>query len=118
MENVDRTEVGMQYAVDNFAGNLEMKRGRWPIGALYLCAFVGSVLAHTLRAQSPITEYPIPTTASAPEGIAAGPDGQVWFVENDGNKIGRITLGFIREFVIPTPHSGPWAIAAGPDGNV
>jgi streptogramin lyase len=66
-----------------------------------------------------ITEYPIPTANSNPQGIATGPDGNLWFTEFTGNKIGRITLaGGITEFPIPTPNSGPRAITAGPDGNV
>jgi hypothetical protein len=35
------------------------------------------------------TEYAVPTAASNPVGIAAGPDGALWFTENNGNKIGR-----------------------------
>jgi streptogramin lyase len=36
---------------------------------------------------------------SAPEGIAAGPDGNMWFTESNGNRIGRITMnGVISEF--------------------
>jgi streptogramin lyase len=38
-----------------------------------------------------ITEYPIPTSASLPFGVTAGPDGALWFTEAEGNKIGRIT---------------------------
>jgi len=38
-----------------------------------------------------ITEYAIPTGSSSPEDIAAGPDGKLWFAENDGNKIGKIS---------------------------
>jgi streptogramin lyase len=40
-----------------------------------------------------ITEFAIPTHNSSPAGIAAGPDGSLWFTEADGNKIGRITSG-------------------------
>src|SRR6266581_2989335 len=50
-----------------------------------------------------ITEFPIPTASSIPIGIAAGPDGNLWFTEGGGNKIGRITTaGAITEFPIPT----------------
>jgi eukaryotic-like serine/threonine-protein kinase len=38
-----------------------------------------------------ITEFPVPTASSSPSGITAGPDGNLWFTEYDGNKIGRIT---------------------------
>ncbi len=65
-----------------------------------------------------ITEYTLPTPSSFPFGIAAGPDGNVWFTEFSGNKIGRITSsGSITEYVIPSGGS-PLGIAAGPDGNI
>ncbi len=37
-----------------------------------------------------ITEFALPTASSAPTGITAGPDGNLWFAELGGNKIGRI----------------------------
>jgi len=40
-----------------------------------------------------ITEFPVPTADSGPWAITAGPDGNLWFTEYDGNKIGRITPG-------------------------
>jgi len=36
-------------------------------------------------------EFPVPTASSQPAGITAGPDGNLWFAEQNGNKIGRIT---------------------------
>ena len=33
----------------------------------------------------------IPTASSRPEGITSGPDGNLWFTEEGGGKIGRIT---------------------------
>ncbi|GAA0707333.1 virginiamycin B lyase family protein [Dokdonella soli] len=66
-----------------------------------------------------IIEYPIPTANSAPRNITSGPDGNLWFTEADGNKIGKITPGgVITEFSIPTGASNPAGIAGGPDGNV
>jgi virginiamycin B lyase len=54
-----------------------------------------------------------------PRAIALGSDGNIWFGEFGGGKIGRITpQGVITEFPIPTPDSGPRALAAGPDGNI
>ena len=87
------------------------------VAALALC---GSGLA---TAQT-ITEFPIPTAASVPIGITAGPDSALWFVEAMGNKIGRITTGgAITEYPIPTTSpmgpmgtSLPQCIVAGPDG--
>jgi virginiamycin B lyase len=63
-----------------------------------------------------ITEYPVPTVNSDPAGIAAGPDGALWFTESI-NKIGRITTaGVITEYPMPTAGSSAYGIAAGPDG--
>ena len=64
-------------------------------------------------------EFAIPTAGSQPNGITAGPDGDLWFTETGGNKIGRITTaGSIAEFPVPTSGSFPRGIAAGPDGNL
>lgn len=61
-------------------------------------------------------EFPIPTDLCFPNGIARGPDGNLWFTEARAHKIGRITTqGAITEF--PT-ESGPIGIATGPDGNL
>ncbi len=66
-----------------------------------------------------ITETPIPTAFSRPEGIVTGPDGNLWFCEEDTNKIGRMTpSGVITEFPIPTADSHPETIIVGPDGNL
>jgi len=63
------------------------------------------------------SEYPIPTTSSFPGGIGAGPDGALWFTEEEANRIGRIsTTGVITEYPVPTPESDPDEIVAGPDG--
>lgn len=64
-------------------------------------------------------EFPIPTPSSRPVGISSGPDGSLWFTEDRGNAIGRITTGgSIREFTVPTAACIPFGIASGPDGNV
>src|SRR5260370_18814711 len=65
-----------------------------------------------------ITEYAIPTPASFPRAITAGPDGNVWFVEHDAHNIARVTpMGMITEFGIPSG-ARPFAIAAGPPRNL
>jgi streptogramin lyase len=66
-----------------------------------------------------ITEHPLPTAESAPQGITVGPDGNLWFTETQGNRIGRITTGgAITEFALPNVGSSPEGITAGPDGNL
>jgi len=52
-------------------------------------------------------------------GSRVGSDGNIWFTEQTGSKIGRITTGGkITEFALPTPNSGPRVIATGADGNL
>jgi streptogramin lyase len=65
-----------------------------------------------------ITEFP--TSGATPWSITSGPDGNLWFTERDGNKIGMIdpTTHAISEFPIPTANSEPIGITAGPDGNI
>ncbi len=75
-------------------------------------------LAAAISAQT-FTEYPVPTPDSQMLGITSGPDGNVWFTEQLGKKIGRITPGgVITEFPIPGTLVSPKQITAGPDGNV
>jgi virginiamycin B lyase len=73
-----------------------------------------------LQAAIPIDlEVLIPTANSTPGAITVGPDGNLWFVEQAGNNIGRITpTGSITEFAIPTAGANPQGIIAGPDGNL
>jgi virginiamycin B lyase len=33
-----------------------------------------------------ITEFAVPTAASQPAGVAAGPDGEMWFAERSASK--------------------------------
>jgi virginiamycin B lyase len=48
-----------------------------------------------------------------------GADGNLWFTEELGNRIGRISPdGTITEFTLPTANSGPIGITVGPDGNL
>jgi streptogramin lyase len=64
---------------------------------------------HAAQAQL-FSQFSVPTANSSPAGIALGPDGALWFTEQSGNKIGRITTdGTITEYPIPTPtadHTG------------
>ncbi len=107
------------YAISRDAGNnflANVVPDSWS-----LTGITGGVLAADLvpNAAGSFVEFPIPSTNSFPRGIAAGPDGNLWFVENGTNKIGRITTaGVITEFPIPTANAQPSGIAPGPDGNM
>jgi streptogramin lyase len=94
------------------------------------------LIAVALLAPSGLTGLLLPTSAAAapgitefsqgispgsqPKGIAAGPDGNLWFTEPGRDRIGRITPeGEVTEFSAGiTPGSSPRGIAAGPDGNL
>ena len=80
-----------------------------------LCLLSGGAWAQV------VTEFSAGITAGArPSGITAGPDGNLWFTEVNGNRIGRITpLGVVAEFSAGiTAGAGPYGITAGPDGNL
>jgi streptogramin lyase len=103
-----------------------------PDGNLWFTEFYGSRIGRITPAGK-ITEFPLPgpcpthelrIVSCLPFGIAAGPDGNLWFTESAGgdpgqpvSKIGRITpAGKITEF--PLRPYGPEGIAVGPDGNL
>ena len=69
-----------------------------------------------------VTEFPLPVPQSTPLGIAAGSDGNMWFVEVAGSRFGRVTpAGVVTDFSTGSGISTgarPWGIAAGPDGNL
>ena len=71
-----------------------------------------------------VTKYPAgdsgqPGQGTGPDGIAAGPDGNLWFTEEFTNRIGRITpQGQLTEFKVPGSDTTPHGIANGPDGSL
>ena len=64
--------------------------------------------------------YSFPGTSSAPSCITTGPDGNLWFTESGGSKIGKISLktGSVTEYVVPTANGQLGKIVTGPDGNL
>jgi streptogramin lyase len=59
------------------------------------------------------------TSGSNPFGVVSGPDGNVWFGEPGGERIGRITpAGTITEFSTAPVSGGTERLAVGADGNV
>jgi streptogramin lyase len=79
-------------------------------------------LAGASASANPVTEFSTGITeGSGPQGIAAGPDGNLWFTEPSGgrSRIGRITpTGTATQFSEGITESLPVGIAAGPDGNL
>lgn len=62
--------------------------------------------------------YPVPTPNAGLEAIAKGPDGAMWFTEQNADKIGRFdpSTHQFTEYPVTTPNAGPYGITAGPDG--
>src|SRR5579859_6190994 len=102
--------------------------GRGSVRSLLLLLVVGtaacagpipSVTKHTSTPLpvGAIAQFPLPGDHSLPGGIAAGPDGALWFTEYVAGRIGRITAGgAVTEFPLPQAQSAPGSIATGPDG--
>ena len=65
-----------------------------------------------------VTEFSSGLTVPAgPFAICAGPDGNLWFTESTGNRIGRITVtGTVSEFGAGL--AGASGICLGPDSNL
>ena len=79
-------------------------------------ALVQHALRGDVRGYHAIT---LPTADAKPFDITRGADGNLWFTEFDGDKIGRVTAaGVVTEFAVPTPGAGPYMIAPGADGAI
>ncbi len=89
------------------------------IAILFSVGFLCLSLFMSVHAQINIQEFVVPTSNVTPSGITYGPDGNIWFTEFDGNKIGKITpQGVITEYTVPTANSKPVDIMVGPDNNL
>jgi streptogramin lyase len=69
-------------------------------------------------ADNTILEYPILTSSAFPNAVANGPDGNLWFTEQNGHHVGYVTpSGSVTEFPVS---GGPvmTGIVSGPDGNL
>ena len=53
-----------------------------------------------------VVEFALPTPDSYAQGIAAGPDGNLWFAEYNGNRIGRLVPPAPRLLLPMAPHAG------------
>ncbi|MBA3823547.1 MAG: virginiamycin B lyase, partial [Ktedonobacterales bacterium] len=64
-----------------------------------------------------ITRFALPAGGD-PHSITSGPDGNLWFTEYNGNRIGRMTTqGALTLFALPA-NCAPESITTGPDGNL
>ena len=67
-------------------------------------------------ADNQITEF---ATAGGNISITNGPDGALWFTDEQANNIGRISIsGMVTEFPVPTVNAFVSDFTQGPDGNL
>lgn len=96
--------------------------GRRPLVGL---ALLGIGLIFTACAPNPgfsdngtITRYSL-STSVAPEGIALGPDGNLWVADNATNDVNRVTpAGVSTAYPLTATAANPVDVVAGPDGNL
>ena len=78
-----------------------------------------TISAATFAPTPTFYQFSIPVATNRPQWIAAGSDGNMWFTENPGSKIARITpAGVVTEFTIPTANAQPQMIIGASDGNL
>ncbi|MGW7327620.1 Vgb family protein [Streptomyces sp. NPDC054840] len=121
-----------------------IKFGGWPTWHLtdpydILCLTCGAPCRLTLNQANAIGRitvsgevwiHRLPTPGACPAGLAASPDGSLWFTEIGVGRIGRLTTGTaaadtgeaertacVAEFQLPDPDSRPHAVAVAPDGT-
>ena len=75
------------------------------MAVLVALLLTGSTLAAPV---GQISEFATATASAGPEGIVAGPDGNLWYAEA-GNKIGETnpSTGAAADFLVPTANSFP-----------
>ncbi len=77
-----------------------------------------NTVTYAYESQPAVNLYAIPGTNTYPEGIVGGPDGNAWFVEHVGNKIGKVSpTGTVTTYATAAG-AEPRRITTGPEGNL
>jgi virginiamycin B lyase len=78
---------------------------------------VGSSASASLVETHEIREYSMPANV-VPQSMTVGPDGAIWFTENFGHAIGRMTTAGVvtNQFPVPNGDGYTEGITTGPDG--
>jgi streptogramin lyase len=119
------TEFATQVANDE--PELITERGD---GVMSYTGLIGNDIESEYETGGPAEKIPLPTADARPVGIAVGPNGLLYFAENNVGKIGSVFIPGMEgasspsEYLVTLPASdggiqaGPTAIVAGPDGNM
>lgn len=91
---------------------------------LALLGSLAALAASAAPAAAAVQDFPVPTPDAKLTDIATGKDGSIWFSEQKGYKVGRITTsGQITEWTIPRQDAGdteygPEELTVAQDGRV
>jgi len=126
------TRTVTEYVAPNFAFSPHITRGPGNTLAFTSPAdLIGTINAST----GAVAEFQVPphigprfpdqsTTITGSfngeNGIALGPDGNLWFTEYQTNRVGVVnpSTGAVADFFLPRANAYPQLITAGPDGNL
>ncbi len=87
-----------------------------PDGVVWATMHGDSSVASYDPSTGALSFFDLPTPDSRPAGIALGPQGSVWFVEQSASKLGVISGGELTEIDVPGEGASPTSITLGPDG--
>ena len=96
------------------------------VKGLYACFFSLIMLCVSTASAVTIQEFLTPTPDSSPADLAFDAEGNLWFTEINGNKIGKLvpseakpgTANGITEYALPLPNSKPHYIIVARNGIV
>lgn len=93
---------------------------RMPIALVAALAAVVAVIGFPMTSQAApgnVVEYPVGNSGDKPEGVAYGPDGNLWVAQREGDRIDRVTPdGKVTKFKLPYGAEAPSRIVVGGDG--
>lgn len=86
-------------------------------GTIWWTGKVGNVIGRLDPADGKMEIFPLNNQPSKPIYISPGPNGNMWFTELEGSRVGKISsAGEITTFSLPTENARPIVIFPGPDG--
>ena len=69
-------------------------------GMIWFTEYAGNQIGRLDPSSGDIDEFPIPTANSAPTGIDVAPNGQVWFIERDANRLARLVVTSTVDYTV------------------